>query len=373
MGKLNIYFLLSNINTLTVFFLLRYLHGCNILYKLVKPWANTDTIVVGDSYFASVQAALRLKSIGLRFIGTVKTATREFPMAYLGNKVMAQGRGDRHGVVSQDEQSGTTLLAFCWIDRDRRYFISTCSSLTDGPPCVRERWKQIDKTPNAPPQKVEVMVPQPEACSIYYKACSTIDRHNRYRQASLMLERKHKTVVWHRRVNMSIFAMCVVDSFLLMHGCRGGIETGFYSSKSFFIQLADELIDNTYEQRALRKRVARAAADEFIGGPDNRPPIVLPSAKQLAFPTPTKRMKKNNPLHHAQGRCMVCSNNTTHVCRDCQQHQPQPKEKQYWICNKPGKECMGVHILNRHPLSIKGPAGKQHLQSIQEEDEYALI
>ena len=128
----------------------RYLHGCNILYELVKPWANTDSIVVGDSYFASVQAALRLKSIGLRFIGTVKTATREFPMAYLGNKVMAQGRGDCHGVVSQDEASGTNLLAFCWIDRDRRYFISTCSSLADGPLCLRERWKQIDKTPNAP-------------------------------------------------------------------------------------------------------------------------------------------------------------------------------------------------------------------------------
>ena len=172
---------------------------------------------------------------------------------------------------------------------------------------------------------------------------------------------------------MSIFAMCVVDSFLLMSGCRGGFETGFNTSKAFFIQLADELIDNTYEQRALRKRAARAAANDFIGGPDNRPTVVLPSAKQLAFPTPTKRMKKNNPLHHAQGRCMVCSNNTTHVCRDCQQYQPQPKEKQYWICNKPGKECMGVHILNRHPLSVKGSSGKC-LQPLQEEEEeYGLI
>ena len=40
-----------------------YLHGCNVLYELVRPWANTDAIVVADSYFASVQAAIRLKSI----------------------------------------------------------------------------------------------------------------------------------------------------------------------------------------------------------------------------------------------------------------------------------------------------------------------
>jgi hypothetical protein len=53
----------------------RYLHGCNVLYALIHSWANTNIIVVADSYFASVQAALRLYRVGMRFIGTVKTAT----------------------------------------------------------------------------------------------------------------------------------------------------------------------------------------------------------------------------------------------------------------------------------------------------------
>jgi hypothetical protein len=129
------------------------------LYELVKPWANTNSIVVADSYFASVQAALRLKKIGLRFIGTVKTATKEFPMAYLGRYQLDGGKGDRHGVICRDEESGTDFLAFVWVDRDRRYFISTCSSLAAGPPCIRWRWKQIDReTPNAPPQYSEVFV-----------------------------------------------------------------------------------------------------------------------------------------------------------------------------------------------------------------------
>jgi Transposase IS4 len=116
----------------------RFLHGCNILYELVKPWANTASIVVADSYFALVQAAVRLFSIGLRFIGTVKTATKEFPMAYLASRPMEHRQGDMHGVLSKTD-CGTSLLAYCWVDRDRRYFISTCSSLAAGPPCVRQR------------------------------------------------------------------------------------------------------------------------------------------------------------------------------------------------------------------------------------------
>jgi Transposase IS4 len=70
-----------------------YLHGCNVLYELVRPWANTDAVVVADSYFSSVGAAIRLKTIGLRFIGCMKTATREFPMHYLGSVPLPGGKG----------------------------------------------------------------------------------------------------------------------------------------------------------------------------------------------------------------------------------------------------------------------------------------
>jgi Transposase IS4 len=134
----------------------------------------TNCIVVADSYFASVQAALRLKRIGLHFIGTIKTAMKEFPMAYLGSHVLAEGKGDRHGIIHTDPESGTQLLAFVWVDRDRRYFISTCSSLANGAPCERKRWRQVDKTPNAAPTCVDITIAQPEAAAIYYSVCGKI-------------------------------------------------------------------------------------------------------------------------------------------------------------------------------------------------------
>ena len=309
----------------------------------MRPWGNTDSVVVADSYYASVQAAVRLMSIGLRFIGTVKTATREFPMAYLGSKIMAHGRGDRYGLISKDP-SGTSLLAYCWIDRECRYFISTCSSLAAGPHCIRKRWRQIDPTPNADPELVEVIVAQPAACNIYYSACSKIDMHNRIRQSSLALETKMKTTQWWRRVTMSIFGMCVVDSFLLAQWCQGARR--WFTANEFIVALVDDLIENTFEQRVLRKREARAAAND---GHFETRSGVLDASKQLCAPTPTKRPKKCNPKHRAQGKCMACKGLTSHVCRLCQHHQPDPREKQYWICQKPGMECMGAHILKVHP------------------------
>jgi Transposase IS4 len=329
----------------------RFLHGCNVLYDLVKPWANTGSIVVADSYFASVQAAKRLMSIGLRFIGTVKTATKEYPMAYLASKEMPHGRGDRHGVLSKTD-CGTTLLAYCWVDRDRRYFISTCSSLAAGPPCIRQRWTQVDRiTPNAEPESLEITIAQPYACYLYYAACGRIDQHNRLRQASLKLETKLKTTMWNRRVNMSLFGMTVVDSYDLAKGCQPR-KWDARPSTDFFEALAQDLIDNKYEQRALRKRVARAAAAHGRVQQSLGEDGLLPASRQLCGPTPTKRFKKKNPNHHDQGKCMVCKKTSHAVCRECQDLQPDPRKKQYWICRKAGLECMGIHILDKHPDKV---------------------
>jgi hypothetical protein len=86
---------------------------------------------VADSYFASVQAPIIwLYGIGLRFIGTVKTATKEFPMGYLGRCVINEGRGSRRALLSKKAYDICSLMAYCWIDRDRKYFIATCSSLS---------------------------------------------------------------------------------------------------------------------------------------------------------------------------------------------------------------------------------------------------
>ena len=60
-------------------------HGTNVLKFLVEPWVRMDCCVCADSYFASV-----MRTLGLHFIGVVKTATQKFPMSYLSNLELVQ-------------------------------------------------------------------------------------------------------------------------------------------------------------------------------------------------------------------------------------------------------------------------------------------
>jgi hypothetical protein len=89
----------------------RLLHGASVMKELVLPWLHTDHIVCGDSYFASVPAALMFSRNILRFIGVVKKARRQYPMAYL-SRVELQDRGDRNGLVTRGDD-GQPSPCFC--------------------------------------------------------------------------------------------------------------------------------------------------------------------------------------------------------------------------------------------------------------------
>jgi hypothetical protein len=68
------------------------------------------------------------------------------------------------GLVSLDAQGHPSLSVFVWMDRNRRYFIASCSSLTPGVPYCRRRWRQLaDVASNELPEQVMLDVPQPEA------------------------------------------------------------------------------------------------------------------------------------------------------------------------------------------------------------------
>ena len=334
-----------------------YNHGCNVLTELVDPWANTGRTVVADSYFASTQSAVRLWQLGFRFIGIVKTATKGYPMQHLGRVELPGNRGDRRGLISVDSTTGCQLLAFVWCDRDRRYFISTCSSLADGSIIDRMRWRQVDQTDNADPERVHIVVAQPKACEIYCSGCSSVDRHNRSRQAGLNVEKKLKVLQWQKRINTSIFAMVgPVDAWFLYKGISSGAcMTGvshYINERSFFEALIEQLIDNTFNSSSPSTRKRSTDAELLLRAQED--PLSVPSQSQLIGITPTKRFKKNNSNHRMQGRCLVCQRPATTVCRECQRMQPMAKH-QHWICDKPGKACMGKHMLAAHPSMVATP------------------
>jgi hypothetical protein len=137
-------------------------------------------------------------------------------------------------------------MAFVWMDRDRRYFIASGSSLAEGTPFIRQRWRQLvfDRSPT----KVELTVPQPLAAEVYYSTCAVIDQQNRDRQDALMIKRKLKTHDWATRVNLSIFAIILVDCWRVYSKLSFNATNKVEVQKDFYAHLAAEMIDNTFDR-----------------------------------------------------------------------------------------------------------------------------
>ena len=64
-------------------------------------------------------------------------------MAYLSSIELDEGRGQRVGVVLKTN-GVPTMMAYVWMDCERRNFISTASLLQDGKDYSRIRWRQPD-------------------------------------------------------------------------------------------------------------------------------------------------------------------------------------------------------------------------------------
>jgi hypothetical protein len=305
------------------------LHGSAVLFDLVEHFAGSNRIICADSYFASVQSAEGLAEMGLKFIGVVKNSTRKYPMKQLSTTVLAN-RGDRLSMVCKDANSNVTMMAAVWMDRERRYFISTTSTTLDGSVYNRSRWRQTEEGP----QRVELEVPQPKFAEIYYSAASAIDRHNRCRQDDLMLERKIRTHDWSFRVNLSLLGICAVDAWLLYSNGRG--DYPHINQREFYERLAQELIDNSFDSLRTRER----PSDSENVSPN------LPTERE-AHLTPTKKKRKvdgRETCFLQQGRCKMCGSKTTQICSGC-----ITNHDVVWLCaSKKNCLCFAGHFSREH-------------------------
>ena len=276
-------------------------------------------------------------------------------MAYLNNIELTE-RGDRRSVVAYDKDKKAKLLAFVWVDRERRYFIASTSSMQEGRPWVRKRLRQIVDDDVTDPETVELVVPQPQVAELYYKCCGMIDQHNRDRQDTLCLEHKVLTKDWSMRVNLSIVAMIMVDCWrvwrLITLSASG--DDCIENQKQFYSRLASELIDNCYDRRSGIDREARqqqhqSALNELIDAH-----TMQPRAGTGIHITPTKRKRRNKEGEYTsntfQGRCLVCSEKTIYQCSKCVDDAlAVDKERVAYVCfTNTGKMCFMNHVCEHH-------------------------
>ena len=240
-------------------------------------------------------------------------------------------------------QTGVTeLIAWTWIDRNRRMFIGNKCGLSEGAEIFRERYRQTSDDPNARPEQVAIQVKQPLAIETFYAGAGLIDFHNRVRAAELRIDKALLTKDWARRANLGIFGIIVVDTYFLYNQVVHPDHRDS-TTHEFFSKLADEMIDNPVGVRQLRSGVEAAAA-----APQSFEPILRPTIKTK----PNAKNKTGSPKL-AQGSCQSgCGKSSTLVCSACT-HPTDPAQKQFWFCNlvKNGVSC---DCFEQHKRKVHG-------------------
>ena len=114
-------------------------------------------------------------------------------MEYISSVDFDQGRGQWEGVVIKT-YGIEEMTDYACMDRDKRYFISTASSLSDGSPYSRMGWRQQEwddehfgQVNNEEAVREELFVAQPKCLDIYYDTYAAIDQHSLQRQDTLCI------------------------------------------------------------------------------------------------------------------------------------------------------------------------------------------
>ena len=87
--------------------------GTATVLSLTKPWHGTQRTVVADSAFALFATAYQCAKNGLGFIGSVKTATKNFPLTPLQNTILPK-KGNYVGFHSKVKN--VEYLGYVWAD-----------------------------------------------------------------------------------------------------------------------------------------------------------------------------------------------------------------------------------------------------------------
>jgi hypothetical protein len=198
---------------------------------------------------------------------------------------------------------------------------------------------------NAPPEVVDLTVPQPQAAEIYYNSCAMIDMHNRCRPDDLQLEHNEKSLTGWRQVNL-VVGMCVVDAYLVF---KSASPNESITQRYFYIELAHQLTDNVFDTVGLRGR--QTIATESVEYNEGE----LTSGVDIHLTPFKSKMRKSDGFcanNRAQGRCRVCQVKSTNTCSECAKDASLGDKVPFichtcWLCrptdqdsNVESKECL---------------------------------
>ena len=340
--------------------------------RLVEKWAGTGRVVAGDAWFASINTCKALMEHGLYFIGDVKTNHAQYPVEHV-NASTGRQNGDRSTFMADLKlgSSSETVPIYCvghrrGLDCSEKKsvhkFVATCGTTLPGSNHTAYFEDDREKAMGII-QDFEIARKAPKVINDFSEGQPCIDRHNRYRQAILALEKRFVTNNFSFRFFTSMLGILVTNAYFAHRYFNDPIA----DFKAEIDRLAMRLINNAFLEPTEVPRTPRTGFNLLVE--------VQPCQHQLL---PLKCMPgyKDACPGSKQQRCALCNRFTSWYCGACStqlmQLLPICPEVTQGRNGKKGETfhhaCFREHIQNpesRYHLKLgKKKRGRKSAQSV---------
>jgi len=181
--------------------------------RLSENWFGTGRVVAGDSWFASVRTAEQMLLNGLHFIGDIKTGTTGFPLKEIFEETDEENGSWATMTSSIDVEGDEKPIYGCSHRRGESIhaFVATCGTTLPG--SAHLAYLEDDEE-QAEAAEFELARKAARVHNDFTTAQPTIDRHNRYRQHILAMEKRFVTNNYSFRFFTSMLGTLFVNVFM---------------------------------------------------------------------------------------------------------------------------------------------------------------
>ena len=273
--------------------------------RLFEPWFGSGRVAAADSWFAGVKTAWALLDNGLHFIGDVKTNSSLFVKeALVAATAGASGAWATYSsmlTISNDKE-----IPIYSVSHRRgeavHTFIATCGTTLRG---NSTKAYFADDEERASGQEFELFRQAPRVLNDFTVAQPCLDRHNRYRQFILAMEKRILTNSFSTRFGTAMHGIVFTDCFFAY---RYFVDSGA-DFKAIMGKLAHKLMHNSFLDSGESPRKSPSSGRDSTGtcspcgGGGEHNLIPLRSVPGYAG--------------GRQQRCIGCNRKTSFVCGGC--------------------------------------------------------
>ena len=348
--------------------------------RLIEPVrrnesVSSDEVFLGDSWFASIDAAVNIKKkFQSNFIGVIKTSHAGYCKKYLEEKMKEWPAGSH--LVLESTVNDVELLAIGYKYNKRKVacFIATKGAgHTEAGKPYEAKWK--DENGNTRSRDVF----RPEVIAKYFVRSNGIDVHNQTRQGDLRLEKHWVTNDGFFRIATTLFGLTVTDAW---KGYTFHLSANHRHKKQGILEFASvlcrDLLENNCSPEIIMEdnSLVLNLTGNINNANINLPSIVCRDVNTAISPitedssAATKEASRHKcgfsdrwesytnsegrnsvrtGKRRKRGKCMICKvRRVSTICLGCKDCDVGEKRKAAWCCDElsvpPGKRsCIEIH------------------------------